>query len=75
MSRSFDEVPIWELRMRIANEIAELRLHYGTLMPPLEAKPSKRAWKPDATRRPPVVLDAGGVHDTVASTATVDQPG
>jgi len=75
MSRSFDEVPIWELRMRIANEIAELRVHYGTLLPPLADKPRKRAWKPDVTRRPPVVLDACRAHDTVASTATVDQSG
>ncbi len=74
MRSFFDDIPVWELRMRVANEIAELRLHYGALMPPLPAKPARRARKPDSARRCPVALGAPWAGDAAAPTVAVDQP-
>jgi hypothetical protein len=74
MRNSLDEVPVWELRMRIANEIAELRLHYGALMPPLPYKPARLAWNPDGARRPPAAPGAHRAGNAAAPRAAVDLP-
>lgn len=53
MSTSFDPAPIRELRGRIEREIAELRLHYGALMPSVVDRPPEvKPWQPTAGIRP-----------------------
>lgn len=53
MRKPIDELPIWELRLRIEREIAAVRFQYAALMPPMADEPAKRMpWWPGAATRP-----------------------